>query len=134
LTSVRTIVFAESNNGIFVLSGRIKPEKTRSKKAIVTTIQIQTWKFIQKHDVCKRFENSQPRSILNQSDRFDRFQARKAGRRKTKEIVDSVVDSNNSQILLRSIRESTNTPTVYGVSVSQKCRKKAWKIVSHDKL
>jgi hypothetical protein len=66
-------------------------------------------KFIQKHDVCKRYENSQSRSILNRSDWFDRFQTRKAGWRKTKEIVDSVVDSNNSQILLRSIRESIKT-------------------------
>jgi hypothetical protein len=56
--------------------------------------------------LCKRCENSQSRSILNWSDRFDRLQARKAGWRKTKETADSVVDGNNSQILLRSIRES----------------------------
>ena len=54
----------------------------------------------------RRCENSQSRSILNRSDRFDRLQARKAGWRKTKETANSVVDGNNSQILLRSIRES----------------------------
>ena len=35
LTSVSTISYAESNGGIFVLIGRIKPEIRRSKKSIV---------------------------------------------------------------------------------------------------
>ena len=35
LTSVSIISYAESNGGIFVLIGRIKPEIRRSKKSIV---------------------------------------------------------------------------------------------------
>jgi hypothetical protein len=46
--------------------------------------QVQKWKFIQNHDVCKRCENGQSRSMLNRSDRFDWLQARKAGWRKFK--------------------------------------------------
>jgi hypothetical protein len=85
LISVSTIVFAESNSGVFVLNGRIKPEITRSKKSIVTAIskyQIQTWNFIQKHEFASVVKTTNHEAF--QTGRFDRFQARKAGWRKTK--------------------------------------------------